>query len=304
MRKFLAILAAVLTAQSAFGAVYRLTETVDLKPQPDARLVELWIPVPYQNRWQKLKELKVEAPEGFTLKKGEEYGNSYLYLRWEGPLKRPVRVRVTAVVERSEVSPTKRGCPVPLRYYLSDRLVPVEKFKELARQITAGKKTDLEKLRAIYNYVVTHMKYDKSGKGWGRGDAVWACDAKRGNCTDFHSLFIALCRAVGIPAVFEIGIPVNRSGLVKGYHCWVLAFPKGYVYGIDASEAAKNPRKRDYYFGHLDDHRIGMTRGRDLLLNPPQHGDRLNYMYKAYEEVDLHPAPTGVKTYFFVEKLR
>ena len=35
------------------------------------------------------------------------------------------------------------------------------------------------------------MRYDKSGIGWGRGDALYACDAKRGNCTDFHALLMA-----------------------------------------------------------------------------------------------------------------
>ena len=49
------------------------------------------------------------------------------------------------------------------------------------------------------------MRYDKTGTGWGRGDALWACDAKRGNCTDFHSPFIGMRRADGIPARFDIG---------------------------------------------------------------------------------------------------
>ena len=36
------------------------------------------------------------------------------------------------------------------------------------------------------------MRYDKSGTGWGHGDVLYACDAKKGNCTAFHSLFIAM----------------------------------------------------------------------------------------------------------------
>ena len=36
------------------------------------------------------------------------------------------------------------------------------------------------------------MRYDKTGTGWGHGDVLYACDAKKGNCTDFHSLFIAM----------------------------------------------------------------------------------------------------------------
>ena len=81
----------------------------------------------------------------------------------------------------------------------------------------------LDKARAIYDYVFTTMKYDKTGTGWGHGDVLYACDAKKGNCTDFHSLFIAMARSQGIPARFEIGFPLppdKHSAEIAGYHCW------------------------------------------------------------------------------------
>ena len=301
MKRLIAFLILFL-GQQAYGALYQLKEVVKLSPQPKAKAVEVWIPVPYENKWQKIKELSVSSPFPFKLLEEGEYGNRFVYVK-TGAFKEPKEITIKVLVERKKVSPTERKEKVPLRYLLSDRLVPVEKFKKLAKGIAAGRRTDLEKLRAVYDYVVSHMKYLKKGKGWGRGDAVWACSAKHGNCTDFHSLFIALCRALGIPALFEIGIPVNGNGKVSGYHCWVLAYPKGYVYGIDASEAAKHPEKRNYFFGHLDVRRIGITRGRDVLLAPPQHGYRLNFIYKAYEEVDLKPSQ-GVSTVFYVKRLK
>src|SRR5260370_352374 len=60
---------------------------------------------------------------------------------------------------------------------------------ELVGEETRGMQDPLAKARAIYDYVIATMRYDKSGSGWGNGDAIWACTAKRGNCTDFHSLF-------------------------------------------------------------------------------------------------------------------
>jgi len=78
---------------------------------------------------------------------------------------------------------------------------------------------------------------------------------------------MALARAAGIRVLFEIGLSVPpKGGVIKGYHCWLLAFPTGWLYGLDASEAAKNPEKRGYFFGHLCENRILLTRGRDLLL--------------------------------------
>jgi len=82
-----------------------------------------------------------------------------------------------------------------------DRRVPVDGvISKWAHETVAGHTSELGQARAIYDYVVDHLTYDKSGEGWGRGDIFWACDARRGNCTDFHAVFIGYARAVGIPA--------------------------------------------------------------------------------------------------------
>jgi hypothetical protein len=164
---------------------------------------------------------------------------------------------------------------------------------KLAQEQTAGARTPLEKAHRIYDYVVTTMRYDKSGEGWGRGDAIWACDAKRGNCTDFHSLFIGMMRSVGIPARFEIGFPLpedKTEGTISGYHCWSEFFIEGIGWiPVDASEASKHPTKRNYFFGALDDNRVLFTYGRDLRLSDEQHGPPLNYFIYPYAEIAGRP---------------
>ena len=92
--------------------------------------------------------------------------------------------------------------------------------------------------------------------------------ASYGNCTDFHSLFISLARSQKIPAKFEIGFPLpekHGTGDVAGYHCWAKFRPdgKGWV-PVDISEANKNPKMHDYYFGNLTEDRVAFTTGRDL----------------------------------------
>ena len=90
---------------------------------------------------------------------------------------------------------------------------------------------------------------EKSGTGWGRGDAMFACDARTGNCTDFHSYFIALARAVGIPARFAIGatIPADKTeGTIEGYHCWAEFFADGRWVPVDISEAWKKSSVRRF----------------------------------------------------------
>jgi transglutaminase-like putative cysteine protease len=155
--------------------------------------------------------------------------------------------------------------------------------------VTAGKTSQLEKARAIYDYVFDTMRYDKTGTGWGHGDVLWACDSKRGNCTDFHSLFIAMARSQGIPARFEIGFPLpadKRSSEIAGYHCWAEFFdPQNGWIPVDISEAWKHPVKKDYFFGAHDTDRIQFSVGRDLKLNPQQQAEPLNYFVYPYVEV-------------------
>jgi len=120
----------------------------------------------------------------------------------------------------------------------------------------------------------------------GRGDAVWACENKRGNCTDFHSLFIGMLRSQGIPARFLIGFPVPdaEAGAIPGYHCWAefLDEKRGWI-PVDASEAKKKEMP-DAYFGTIPNDRIEFTAGRDIVLSPPQRGEPLNYFVYPYAE--------------------
>jgi len=180
------------------------------------------------------------------------------------------------------------------RFLEPDRRVPLAgTIAELSAEQTNGIQDPLAKARAIYDYVIATMRYDKSGTGWGNGDAIWACTAKRGNCTDFHSLFIGMMRAAGIPARFEIGFPLpadQHAGAIAGYHCWAEFYvaPYGWI-PVDASEAWKHPEKKNYFFGAHDDNRVQFTVGRDIRLDPAQQGDPLNYFIYPYAEVDGKP---------------
>ena len=54
---------------------------------------------------------------------------------------------------------------------------------------------------------------------------------------------------------------------------------------VDISEAWKDQAKKNYFFGAHDVNRVQFSMGRDLVLNPPQAGDPLNYFVYPYVEV-------------------
>ena len=106
-------------------------------------------------------------------------------------------------------------------------------------------------------------------------------DARTGNCTDFHAYFIALARSVGIPARFAIGatIPADKNeGAIDGYHCWAEFLADGRWIPVDISEAWKNPKLADYYFGHNPANRFELTKGRDLVVDPEPASGPINFL--------------------------
>jgi transglutaminase-like putative cysteine protease len=263
--------------------------------------VELWIPVPHDDPYQRITNLRVETPFPFTIAGGDQ-GNSILHLKIDRPKVSSIPVTLSFHALRREriqslVEVSTKTAPEPAsdlsRWLKPDRLVPIDgQIKTWAREVVdaANAHTDLEMARAIYNHVVATVKYDKTGQGWGRGDIYYACDARRGNCTDFHAIFIGYARAMGIPARFAIGFPLpadHGAGKIAGYHCWAEFYAQGIGWvPVDASEAAKNPAKREYFFGAHDENRVELSKGRDVLLTPKQAGDPLNYFVYPYAEVN------------------
>lgn len=273
-----------------------------------------WIPYPQSDGNQKITDVRVQSPYPTRLTRDPEYGNQILFIHITQPKGPSAKIEMSFKVQRREyvrqqfdvAKASTRDVPEPQlkRWLQPDHLVPLDgRIRDLALEITRGKTTDLEKARAIYDYAVANLKYDKSGTGWGRGDIYYACDVKRGNCTDFHAVFIGFARAVGIPATFEIGFPLppdRNEGEIAGYHCWAQFYLKGYGWvPVDASDGSRNPARRDYFFGAHDEHRVLFTLGRDVRLNPAQKGEPLNYFIYPYVEVDGKPWNNIQKKFYF-----
>ncbi len=271
-----------------------------VKNLPTGKKVRLWIPAAHSDAYQEVKVISAKADLPLKLTHESKYGNEIYFAETQSATSPELHVDIEYDVVRHE-----RVALTPLAHVTAtalsttereedlrpDALVPITGVPaELATKVTQGKAAPLDKARAIYDYVFTTMRYEKTGTGWGRGDVLYACDAKKGNCTDFHSLFIAMARSQGIPARFEIGFPLpadKHSGEIAGYHCWSDFFVdgKGWI-PVDISEAWKHPERRDYFFGSHDVNRVQFSMGRDLRLNPAQDGKALNYFVYPYVEVD------------------
>lgn len=269
-----------------------LHESVKIAVPPGTRGVRLWIPKPPNSPTQSAELIAVESSLPYRVTIEPEFGNETVFIQARAPIGRSLEARLRyRITRRTAASFQEDRESSPLNLTPRGLLVVNDEIRKIALRQTENLSDPLEKGRALYRYVLQRMSYDKSGQGWGRGDSVFACRVGKGNCTDFHSLFMALAMASGIPSRFHMGIavPAAPAGALTGYHCWSEFRAKGSWIPVDISEAWKNPGLADFYFGQLDANRIQVSAGREIRLSPPQKGPRIHFLYRPYAEADGKP---------------
>ncbi len=290
------------------GRAFELTYTAQVADLPtEAREVQVWVPLARTRANQQILARRIDAPQPCQVHTDSATGNDILHCALTPPIPHAYSVRITydALVrsDRDAFRGSSEGFPdAATDAHALQRLLQPESLaiidslvQQLSAEATQDRATDVERARGIYNFVIAHMSYDKTTPGWGRGDTRRACLIGKGNCTDFHSLFVSMARAAGLPARFVIGatVPEAREGTIPGYHCWAEVYTReeGWI-PVDASEAWKHPEKKEYYFGTPDPNKLLISVGRDLRLVPPQAGEPLNFFLAPYVEADGRPITT------------
>jgi hypothetical protein len=266
---------------------------------------KMWIPVAQTDDFQQVTLKSLWAPGKQRMLNKDEHGNSILYLEL-APEHGNQKVTIRYDVIRLEKSAYEQMDADPNAYLNATKYLPTGgRFKVIADSVITAKtaNTPLTKARALYDYIIDNVRYAKQGT-YGTGDANYACDAKSGNCTEFHSFFLSLARSVDIPARFAVGaaVPSERNdGGVNGYHCWAEFYAEGKWWPVDISEANKYTPLATYYFGHHPANRIEFTKGRNLTPDPLPASGPINFM--AYPILESDGIPIQVKTEFsFVRK--
>jgi transglutaminase-like putative cysteine protease len=251
----------------------------------------MWLPYPRSDRFQKVTVTNLDVPGSHRVVTDDEFGNRILFVELTPEDSgKPLEIRYHVV--RKEKAAYKAPTPDP-RHLQPDERVPLsDKFRKIAQDVTDPQDSDLVNARALYDHTIDRMRYAKFDDQYGKGDAVYACDMQRGNCTDFHSYFMALARSVGIPARFAIGagIPSQRNeGGMSGYHCWIEFYADGKWWPVDISEADKYSALSTYYFGHHPANRFTLSHGRDLAVEPAPASGPINFLAYPLLEVDGRP---------------
>jgi len=139
---------------------------------------------------------------------------------WPEGEAKPVIEVVSRVRTRDRSNDWMRKSPRPAtpdelaRNLKPTELIPTDGIvRDTALAATQGRTTDVDKVRALYEWVVANTYRDPAVKGCGVGDIKGMLETKNlgGKCADLNALFVGLCRAAGVPARDIYGIRVAKS---------------------------------------------------------------------------------------------
>ena len=295
----LALPGLALSSERKVSFAYR----VRIKEKGKARL---WLPVPVNTEYQTLTGINISGNfESARLTKDPLYKAPTLYVEFGDRKEKQIDVLLSVTFRERAVSLTDANYRVPesLKLYLkaTPHVPTTGRVRELAGEITKGKRTPLERAYAVYEWVVENTYRDPKVKGCGPGNVndlieIYERDGKvGGKCADQSSIFVALCRAVGIPAREVFGIRVEPAyisrtlsikegskDLTKAQHCRA-EFWAGRWIPVDPADVTKmrlkeklkegDPRlefAKRYLFGNWDPHWVAFNWLRDGDLEPRQ----------------------------------
>ena len=168
--------------------------------------------------------------------------------------------------------------PLPEYFLRPTKLLPTDGIVETtAGEITAGKKTDLEKARVIYEWIVENTFRNPKTRGCGTGDIRYMLENKDlgGKCADLNALYVGLARAAGLPARDVYGIRVAKSELgykslgpstpniTKAQHCRAEVYLREYGWiPVDPADVRKVVLEEPPGNRALDDDLVKSARSR------------------------------------------
>ena len=299
--------------------MFEVTTKIALEESHDAAMA--WVPLPLA------RTAPFQIDRGHTISGNADKTRvetlagsdaTVLVAEW-GHMMPPPELAVSIKVQTMDyrvlpTQPTGARRTADLTNYLKPtRLIPVDGIvKDTAVAITKGKRTDVAKARAIYDWIVENTVRDAEVKGCGLGDIRGMLEMKNlsGKCADLNALFVGLARASGLPARDLYGLRVapssqfpslGRSGgdVTTAQHCraevWADAF--GWI-PVDPADVRKlmleekKPSLDDAYvskvretlFGSWESNWIAFNDAHDVVL-PGSTGKPLPFLMYPQAEV-------------------
>ena len=227
-------------------------------------IARAWVPLPLvtENDWQKTlgNSWSGNASRADVMHDGK-YGLAMLYVEWPEKEMNPAIEVTSRFMTRDRAVDFGAAGNADLsaseRQFLTapTELIPTDGIvRKTALEITRGAKTDVEKGRAIYEWIVDNTFRDPKTRGCGVGDVKTMLESGNlgGKCADLNALYVGLARSVGVPArdVYGVRVAPSKYGykslgagtpnITKAQHCRAEFFARGYGWvPVDPADVRK-----------------------------------------------------------------
>jgi transglutaminase-like putative cysteine protease len=220
-------------ADAAGGGAWRAYEVVSRVQVLDPEgVTRVWLPMPLAVDTDYFKNLGStwRAEEGGTASYVEDpkYHAGIVSAQFASTTQNPVLIVTSRFATRDRVVDLKSAPRGPVREDSAElkrsleatELIPTDGIvRERALSITKGQRTDVDKARAIYEWIVENTFRDPKVKGCGWGDIKSMLETGNlgGKCGDLNALFVGLSRSVGIPArdIYGVRVAKSQNGFVS-----------------------------------------------------------------------------------------
>ncbi|MDP2870845.1 transglutaminase-like domain-containing protein [Methyloversatilis sp.] len=256
-------------AQPAFNpspsAGWRTFEvTTVVTPVTRGEVATVWIPLPSIDNPDWIRPLASDW-QGNAARAGiaedTVYGAKMLVAQWRAGQEAPVIELVNRFATRDRaIDFSQPGAVAPLDapshklYTQATELLPTDGIvRDTALKITRGAGSDMERARAVYEWICDNTERNPKTRGCGLGDIRSMLESGNlsGKCADLNALFVGLARAAGLPArdVYGVRVADSKFGykslgkagdITKAQHCraevWLAGF--GWV-PVDPADVRK-----------------------------------------------------------------
>lgn len=238
--------------------------------------IMVWMIEPQTSYYQEIHRVIV-SPKPIK-KYTDNHGNKILYFQSKNTKLFNIQMRIEATLWKNEAHLIKSNVNfqenlVPsLRRYIKNEkfLEQTPAVKKLTYEIVKNYKHLPDQINEIFNFIVKNFKYCYPLPK--RGVKNLVLNDLRGDCGEYSSLFVTMCRILGIPAINRTGFVIFTGQKTITEHGWASAYlkPLGWL-DFDTQYAAleKNTRQGlKKYFGQRSDYRIIFTNSFNISLQP------------------------------------
>jgi transglutaminase-like putative cysteine protease len=240
---------------------FEITTRVEIvKPQGVSRA---WVPVPsIESDYQKVLGTTWSGNGTARLAHDGKYGAGMVVTEWGPAEKAPVLEVKSAFATQNRATdfskrdPSIRIDAATARFATeaTDLIRTDGIVRKTAQEVTRGKRTDADKARAIYEWIVDNTQRNPKTRGCGIGDIASMLESGdlSGKCADLNALYVGLARAVNLPARDVYGLRVARSefgyrslgvgspNVTRAQHCRAEVFLTGYGWvPVDPADVRK-----------------------------------------------------------------